>query len=758
MASPGGGTHGVPPLHFVIVAIPLLLAAVFATQLPTIMAGQTVLWGVDWIPSLGIRLALYLDGLSLLFALMITGTGTLVLLYSGSYMAGDPNFWRFHMFLVAFMLSMLGVVLADDLITLFVFWELTSITSYLLIGFNHESTVSRRNALQALLVTGSGGLALLGGLVLMGVVVGDWQLSVVLTQGEFLREHPFYLGILILILLGAFTKSAQFPFHFWLPNAMAAPTPVSAYLHSATMVKAGVYLLARMHPALAGTPEWSWTLTIAGAITAVWASMMAVRQTDLKQALAHTTLMALGTLVMFLGSNTEAAITAAMTFLLVHALYKCALFLVVGIIDHETGTREVDRLGGLNKAMPWTAAAALAAGFAMAGFPPFLGFIGKELAYEAAVAVAVMPWFVTAAAVAANALMVVVAGLVAIKPFFGPLSRNLPQPKPHEAPWRMIAGPALLATMGLLFGLAPAGIGSGLLEPAVAGVLARPVPVSLSLWHGINVPLILSLITFGLGIVLFLGVVRLRNGLNALVAVLPNGDNSYDKTLVGLKSLAWWQTRVLQNGSLPVYLLTTFGVLGVAVGGTMLFKGGFTIPQNVLTPALHEWGLVVLIMIAVLVTVTAKSRLAAICSLGVIGVGVALLFLIFGAADVAMTQLMVETLLVIIVTVIFLKLPRVENVPPLTRRRGIVNAVISIGSGVVISALVLAVVAGDMNRYLSDFFERTAYPGGHGQNIVNVILVDFRAVDTLGEIVVVAMAGLAAFALIRSRRKNVGGE
>mgnify|MGYP001820198952 FL=1 len=326
--------------------IAVLIASAFFVgfwqALGPVGAGGSLRWSWDWVPSLGISLSFFVDGLSLTFALLISGIGALVMLYSTKYLAGHKHFARFFVYLTLFMMAMLGLVLSDNLLSLFVFWELTSITSYLLIGFTHTSPESRRSALQALLVTGGGGLALLAGIILIGWVAGTYELSEIRAQGDMIREHGLYLTILVLFLLGAFTKSAQIPFHFWLPNAMAAPTPVSAYLHSATMVKAGIYLMARMHPTLAETDVWLWTLTIAGTSTAVFASFMAVKQTDLKQILAYTTLMALGTLTLFLAADTGYAITAAMTFLIVHSLYKAALFMIAGIIDHSTGTREIE--------------------------------------------------------------------------------------------------------------------------------------------------------------------------------------------------------------------------------------------------------------------------------------------------------------------------------------------------------------------------------------------------------------------------------
>jgi multicomponent Na+:H+ antiporter subunit A len=457
----------------VAAAIAAAIFAWFAGSITTVGAGGQfrIVW--EWIPSLGINLSFLVDGLSLVFGLLISGIGALVMLYSSKYLEGHEHFVRFHLFLVLFMLSMLGLVLADNLITIFVFWELTTITSYLLIGFDHATYKSRRSALQALLLTGTGGLALLAGFILIGTVAGTFELSELRAQGDVLKEHALYLPILILVLAGTFTKSAQFPFHFWLPNAMAAPTPVSAYLHSATMVKAGVYLMARMHPNLGGTEVWLWTLTIFGAVTAVFASVMAVKQTDLKQTLAYTTLMALGTLTMLLGESSVYALTGAVAFLIVHSFYKAALFLVVGLIDHGTGTREADILGGLARFMPVTAAAAALAGLSMAGVPPLIGFIAKEVMYVGTLGAHSSVIFVTAAALAANVLMFAVAGIVAFKPFWRP---GLQTPvAPHEGPALMLAGPIVLAALGVLSGLLPWLFAWALVNPAVASILGPEV-------------------------------------------------------------------------------------------------------------------------------------------------------------------------------------------------------------------------------------------------------------------------------------------
>ncbi len=724
-----------------------------AGYVPTIASGEVVRHAWQWVPSLGVSLSFLIDGLSLIFVLLITGIGTLVMLYSGQYLSGHEHYGRFMGYLTAFMLAMLGLVLADNLIALFVFWELTTITSYLLIGFGHAEAKSRRNALQALLLTGTGGLALLAGFILMAWVGGSFELSVILSQPGVLTEHPRYLGILILVLIGAFTKSAQFPLHFWLPNAMAAPTPVSAYLHSATMVKAGVYLMARVHPGLGGTEVWLWTLTIFGAITAVFASVMALRQSDLKQALAYTTLMALGTLTLFLASSGDIAITAAVTFLIVHSLYKACLFLSVGIIDHATGTREVSRLRGLARVMPVTTVAAGLAALSMAGFPPFLGFIGKELKYKGALAVASEPYAVAVAVLVANSLMFAVAAVVAFRPFWG---RGTPDAEPgmtpHEAPWPMWIGPAILGAGGAILGVAPH-LAEVLVEPAVAAILPSGEAYELKLWHGINVPLILSFATFALGFLLYAFSDGLRAALARAEAASPvDFDRGWDRTLDGLKALAAWQTRLVQSGELRVYLRLTFLTLLAAVGGTIAVKGALDVAPSFPLLLVKQWAVVALIVAGSALVILTNSRIAAIAGLGVVGIGVALVFIIYGAPDVAITQLLVETLVVVLVAVVLLRMPHLYREGKVIHRP--LDAVLAVALGAMTTAVMLMVLDQPLDRRLTTYFEQTSWPEAFGRNVVNVILVDFRALDTFGEIAVVMVAALSAYVLIKGIRRE----
>jgi multicomponent Na+:H+ antiporter subunit A len=435
---------------WVVALVPLALTIGFASLIGPVASGSAPTVNVAWVPSLGVNFALQIDGLALLFALLISGVGTLVFVYAGAYLAGHPHLPRFYLILTLFMVSMLGLVLADNLLLVFVFWELTSLTSFLLIGFDHERPAARAAALQALLVTGAGELAMLAGLILLGASGGTFQVSELLTRGDAIRADALYPAMLLLVFAGAFTKSAQVPFHFWLPNAMEAPTPVSAYLHSATMVKAGVYLLARLSPVVAGTMVWEIIVPTVGVVTMLVGAWLAIRHTDLKRILAYSTLSALGTLVMLLGLGTAAAVSAALAYLLGHALYKGALFLVAGAVDHEAGTRDVAVLGGLGRAMPITAMAGGLAALSMAGLPPFFGFLGKELTYESALA-GPSGGVLVAIAVAVNVLLVVSAGITGIGPFVGSV-RALPK-RPHQGPVGLWIGAAVLAVMGLLVGI-----------------------------------------------------------------------------------------------------------------------------------------------------------------------------------------------------------------------------------------------------------------------------------------------------------------
>lgn len=724
---------------------PLLITAYFIAQAPRIAAGETLSTSLRWIPTLGVDLAFYLDGLSLVFAIIISGIGALVLLYASAYLAGDALEGHFYLYLLFFMASMLGVVLANNLITLFVFWELTSLSSYLLIGFRHDQATSRAAALQALLVTSAGGLAMLAGLVLIGQVTGSSTISDLLAQGDAVRASDLYVPILLLVLLGAFAKSAQVPFHFWLPNAMEAPTPVSAYLHSATMVKAGVYLLARLSPVLGGTDEWRALVIGVGAATMLTGTYLGWLQTDLKRILAYSTISTLGMLVLLVGIGTPLAAKAAVTLLIAHALYKGALFLVAGALDHETGTRDVRQLGGLWRALPFTGLAALLAAASMAGLPPLFGFVAKEVFYKAASEAPDLPVLLTALAVTSSVLLVAAAGLVAIKPFFG---ARTPTPKhPHKAPLRMVLGPILLGALTIALGLVPGPLTKYAVKPATEAILAAPAKVELVLWPGLNAILLLSVLTLALGAGVYMARARLSQRARRLdVGTRVGPALGYQKLFDGMLRLADWQTRVLQNGHLRYYLITivatTVGLMGYALARTDL-GGVLRLPDI----RFYEALIVVVILVATFAVTQVRSRLAAVAALGTVGYGIALLYILFGAPDLAMTQSTIETLTVVLFVLVLYRLPRFATLTSRAARRR--DAVISLSAGALMTLLVLIVTADTSRTRLTSYFAYNSATLAKGRNIVNVILVDFRGLDTLGEITVLAIAAAGVFALLK---------
>jgi multicomponent Na+:H+ antiporter subunit A len=732
--------------------LPLSLFLGICTQVYS--DGAVLLFAWQWVPGLGANAEFVVDGLSTLFGLIISGIGVFVVLFSAEYMKGHRDYIRFFLFLHLFLLSMLGLVFADNLLTLFIFWELTTVLSYLLIGFENNEASARDNARQALLVTGAGGLALLIGFLIIGSITQTYRISAIAVDAQAIRDHMLYGIILGAIFTGAFTKSAQFPFHFWLPNAMSAPTPISAYLHSATMVKAGIYLLARFHPILGGTDAWMGILVVTGGITAIIGAVLAVGQSDLKRLLAYTTIMALGILTMFLGGKTTPALTAAITFLLVHSLYKSSLFLVVGVIDHETGTRDVAHLGGLIRSMPATGYGALMAALSMAGFPLFLGFIGKEILYKGALTEEVFPVFATSAAVLSNSLMVAAAGIILIRPFFGH-PRPTPRP-PHEAPVSMWLGPVLIGTLGIVFGIFPDWVGNRLVQPAVAAFHPTVENIQLKLFYGFNEPLLLSILTILLGTLFYLFRRPDRRLVKALAAAMPvNGERGYGWVLAAFSRFAAALTQLIQNGSLYRYLLTIVCTFGLTVGGVWLMNAQATPALPTLSALSHAlWLLAALILVAVVAVARARSRLLAVCALGMVGSGAALIFLVNGAPDVALTQLLVETLTLIIVSIVLLRLPRIEVKPSLPARARWLNLLVATGCGMLVAALTMAATTGALDRQITTFFEQHSYVAAHGRNIVNVILVDFRSLDTLGEIVVVATAGLAGFSLLARRKRQ----
>lgn len=738
-------------LGWVIAALPLGIFIYFSTFYSSIVDGEVIRESYNWIPSLDISLSFFLDGLSLTFALIISFVGFVVFLYASSYMEGHKYIGRFYVYINVFMASMLGLVTSDNLITMFVFWELTSISSYMLIGFNHDKERSRFSALQALLITGGGGLALLAGVIILANISGGWSISSLASLNDLITNHQLYPVAAILVLIGAFTKSAQFPFHFWLPNAMEAPTPVSAYLHSATMVKAGIYLMARMNPSMGGTDLWQNTILIVGAATMLFTAMLAFKQSDLKKLLAYSTLSVLGTLTMLLGIGSDLAIKAFMIYLIAHALYKATLFLVAGTLDHETGTRDVNKLAGLKKLMPVTAVIAVLASLSKMGIVPLIGFVGKETVYAAALEFTQFGYLFIILAVAANIFVVYITVAVGFKPFFG-LKRETPKPA-HEAPFRMWFGPMLLALGGLTLGIFSSFIINKLINSSEIGIISDKLNIPVKLWHGFTLELLLSLITVALGILLYLKREKFIQIIeNFSVTKFAKPSYYYELFLNGTLNFARLQSRVLQNGYLRYYVMVIILTTVALAGYTLLSFKSFANADVSFAPTFAEIVIGLVIIAAAYFAVRAKSRLAAIVSVGVVGYSVALIFIMYSAPDLAMTQFAIETLTVILFVLVIYKLPKYLPFSSTTRR--IRDFVIAGSGGLFLSLIVLFVISDPLTSQLKNYFAENSLPLAQGKNIVNVILVDFRALDTMGEITVLAIAAIGVYALLKLRKER----
>ncbi|CAN7220614.1 putative monovalent cation/H+ antiporter subunit A [Neorhizobium sp. LjRoot104] len=741
---------------WVLALAPALAFLHFCAFLPEIAGGEVVTGGYAWAPSFNLSFSWFLDGLSLTFALLVTGMGMLIVAYSGSYMKGHERLGRFLSFILAFMGAMLGLVVSDSFLMLFVYWELTSITSFLLIGFDHEREAARRAALQALVVTGGGGLCLLAGLVFLWNITGVTQLSLLVHLGDALRQSPFYLATLLLVLGGAFTKSAQFPFHFWLPNAMEAPAPVSAYLHSATMVKAGVYLLMRLNPVMGATPAWEILLPFFGGITLAAGTVIGLRQTDMKLILAYTTMASLGLLVMLTGFGSAHAAQAAVLYLIAHCLFKGSLFMAVGAVDHEAGIRDVTQLGGLRAAMPITFAAALLAALSMGGLPLSFGFLAKEEIYAALAAGNPRAVFFTGLAVIGNALMFTLAFAVALKPFLGPRSEAVRDV--HEAPISLLLGPFYLAILGLLGALFPDIAHRYISSPMASAIAGRPVVIDITSMPHIGLPLFLSLATMGLGALVYWRLDAARGLAVRLVENLgPGPDRGFDHFVSGMVRLSGVVTRLVQPGRLEIYITATFLLLAVTLLVPPFVFGELPAmpawPEDVLV---QEAAFFLIAVIGVVAVLRAKDRLTAIVSLGIQGFAVAVIFLLFGAPDLSFTQFMVETLSVVILALVMTRLrlsPRDHR--PLGQT--LFDGVVAVACGLGFTLFLLKSTQVPFDNLLTDFFNTYSKTVAHGANVVNVIIVDFRGTDTLGEIAVVMITGLAVLALIRVRagRKTV---
>ncbi len=713
----------------------------------------------QWVPTLGLDFTLMVDPLGWMFALLILGIGLLVIVFAHFYLYKGEDTGRFFASLMLFQGAMLGIVIAGNVLLLLVFWEMTSLASFLLIGFWQHKAEARQGARMALAVTGGGGLALIGGMVLLGIAAGSFDLATILASGPQVQASPIYPVILTLILLGCFTKSAQFPFHFWLPHAMAAPTPVSAYLHSATMVKAGVFLLARLWPVLAGTELYTVTVTTVGLITMILGALVALFRHDLKSILAYSTISQLGMLVMLLGFSLEAAAMAAVLHILNHAAFKAALFMSAGIVEHETGTRDIRRLGGLAKAMPITAVVATLAAASMAGLPPLGGFISKELMLYQTPKLALLglPWLLPVLATLGATFSVAYSLRFALHLFFGAPREAEPLARAHDPAPGMWGGPALLTGLAVLLGLVPMMLAAPLVGAATGAVTGSAAPeVELALWHGVNLALILSLIAVAGGAALM----WLHRPLLARWerARLPDAKVMFEGALGFAFAGARKAIIATHTPSLQTMLLASFTVIvllildGAAAGG-----GAFTgtrpgLPAN--APAVIAWAL--LIAATAAVVNDSRNRLRVLIYISVIGLVVSLAFAVLSAPDLALTQISVE---VVTILLLLLALNLLPKAPPLlsSAPRKWRDGALAVTGGALIGGLSWAMLTREPGPSIAAYHLANSKPGGGGTNVVNVILVDFRAFDTFGEIIVLGIAGLGIFALLDTAAVGAAG-
>ena len=723
----------------------------YLSLLPAINDGLIITESFTWLPVLGIDFTFYVDGFSVLFSLLVLGIGTFILVYAGYYMRPYPMKGRFLGYLLLFMTAMQGIVVSGNLITMFVFWELTSISSYLLIGYYHEKPEARASALQALLITGFGGLALLGGFVLLAIPYGSYELSYILSNPDIIKNSNLYVPAFILVAIGAFTKSAQFPFHFWLPGAMTAPSPVSAYLHSATMVKAGVFLLARFNPVLGGTELWSYTLTIVGVTTMFTGAWLSITQVDLKRILAYTTVSALGTLVLLIGTGTEYAINAAIIFLLVHALYKGTLFMMAGNIEKKTGTRDLTQLGGLYKYMPFAAIIMSLALVSMAGVPPMLGFLGKELIYEASVAAPKAYGFILILGFLTNVILVFLSLRLAIGIFWG--KEPAYAKTPVEPNLSLMMGPFLLVLASFVLGLFPATMANPLTSKAITAISPGMDAMVLKLWHGFNLVLALSAFTLLSGFLVFRYQEKIIPAIDRINIKYFRREFTrlFFRMIEGFLIFTKLKTKTLQHGYHRFYLMTLFVIASILVWVMIWRADPIILELNFSEMPLNLIAVVVLIIAATLSSVISSSRVVALISLGVIGFGITIIFIAYSGVDLAITMIMVETLMIILAMAVVYHLPKYQNFSSTGARMR--DALVATLVGTFFMVLVLQAGTSNLETPISEYFKEASYSMAYGRNIVNVILVDFRALDTLGEITVISIAALGIFAMIKLGKK-----
>lgn len=762
-----------------VLLVPLSIFIYLLQYIPDVAAGKTYKYTLPWIPTLDIGMTSYVDGLGLLFGLLISGVGTLVIIYSVFYMSKEREaLHNFYVYLLMFMGAMLGVVFSDHLLVFYGFWELTSVSSFLLISYWYERKSSRQGALKAMLITVLGGFGLLAGFIMLITMTDTYSIREMIANLEIIQGHALFIPAMLCILLGAFTKSAQFPFGIWLPDAMEAPTPVSSYLHSATMVKAGLYLVARMTPIFGGSSVWFWLVAGIGLITLLYGSLTALRQTDLKALLAYSTISQLGLIMCLLGVGSLAvyfgpgesggvftvATFAALFHLFNHSTFKGSLFMVVGIIDHETGRRDIRYLGGLMQVMPVTFTIALIGGLSMAGLPPFNGFLSKEMFFAAVNDVAEAGVFglghigllFPIIAWVASIFTFVYCMIFIFKTFGGRFRPERLTRKVHEAPFGMLVSPIILGLLVILIFFFPNVLGKYILAPALTSVLpmmtVTPYELKISAWHGLNMEL---LMTIGVIVVGFLLFKTTKKWIQA-VRNYPQGltlNRLYNQGLTGTEKLSASLTDRYMTGSLRHYLIYVFSFFVILLLGSLLWFHGLQFDFSKDAPiSMFDAGLVIAMIIAAFTVLLAGNRIVAIVALGALGYMVSMFFVIFRAPDLALTQMVVETVTTVLFLLCFYHLPKlkksIERIP-----FKLTNLVISVAMGLTVTLVALAANGHKLFEPITSFFEN-AYELAGAKNIVNAILVDFRGFDTMLEISVLAIAGLGVYILVHQRAKR----
>jgi multicomponent Na+:H+ antiporter subunit A len=767
-------------LAYVALCVPVFLFGYFLLQIPGEINGQGPSVYLPWMDSLGLFVSMRLTALSALFALLICGVGILVFWYSIGYLSKKEKLVNFYVFLLIFMGSMLGVVVSNNLMLLYLFWEGTSFSSFLLIGFWYEQERPRYGAQKALFITVIGGFCMFAAFVMLYLITGSFEISEIMTKTALVKSSALYPVMVILVCLGAFTKSAQAPFHIWLPDAMEAPTPISCYLHSATMVKAGIYLLLLMTPVLGGSLLWFLLISSAGILSLLWGAYRAIKQYDLKAILANSTISQLGLVIALIGYGSEAAIAAACFHLLNHSAFKGTLFLVTGMVDHGCGTRDIRRLQGLAKVMPLTAVFAACGSLAMAGLPPFNGFLSKEMFFESSLAVINgnfsqlfgFAYLFPILAILGSIFTFVYCMIILFKVFLrGKLPADLPLSSPgHEAhgPVKepapiMLLPTGILASLTLLIAFFPNFISSRLLEPAVSGIVGKSIHLHIAFWHGFNLPLLMTVFVIVAGILLFLNSEKLRKAFLRMPKLLSAND-IYDR-LIPKNGLAHAGQKVIDthmSGRLRNYVLfsSLFFVL-LTLGTTLLYQG-FAISFADLAPisvAEIIWSLA--IVVSCIFICCSPFRILSIFAMGVIGYSVAFFFVLFRAPDLALTQLLVETVALVLFFLAFRFIPISFKEKKIKKSTRNMNLFVSALAGITMVLITVFAHSNKMFEPISAYYSENAKILGGGSNIVNVILVDFRGYDTMGEITVIVLAAVGVFSLISlavDKKKRLEGE